>query len=111
VRRPGFAVAVVLASLLTPPAALRAAAQELRFAQRWEDMTPQERDEARRNYDHYRSLSPEQQRAVERNYDRWQQLPDQEKDRIRGNYQRYREMSPEQRHDFQRRYHEWKKGR
>jgi len=59
-----LAVAVVLASLLAPPTATRTRADEPRLAQRWEEMTPQERDEARRNYERYRSLSPEQQRAV-----------------------------------------------
>jgi hypothetical protein len=80
-------------------------------AQRWDEMSPRERGEAMRNYERYRRLPPERQRAVEENYERWQRLPPPEKDRIRGNYRRYRELSPEERRDFDRRYERWKGGR
>ena len=110
-RLRGLATAAVLVSMLAPAMAEVARGDGPRLVQSWDQMSPQERDEARRNYERYRNLPPNQQRAVERNYDRWQQLPPQEKDRLRGNYQRYREMSPEQRQDFQRRYHDWKQGK
>ena len=74
-------------------------------AQSWQEMSPQERGEAYRNYQRFQKLPPEQRRKVERNYDRWQQLPPQEKERLRSNYRQYREMKPgTSASDLQRRY-------
>jgi len=82
-----------------------------RLAQGWDDLSPAERGEALRNYQRFKGMPPERQRAVEQNYDRWRQLPPQEKDRLRGNYEQYRRMSPDERQDFQRRYRDWKHGK
>ena len=74
-----------------------------RYAQRWEEMSPQERGEAYRNYQRFQRMPPDQRRQVERNYDRWQQMPPQEKERMRSNYREYRKMPREERRQLDRR--------
>ena len=74
-----------------------------RLAQSWQELSPQERGEAFRNYQRFQKLPPDKRQQVERNYDRWQQLPPQEKERLRSNYRQYRELNPEERREFQRR--------
>ena len=60
------------------------------LAQSWQEMSPQERGEAYRNYQRFQKLPPEQRQKVERNYDRWQQLPPQKKSACAPNYRQYR---------------------
>lgn len=111
-----LSMAVLMASALA--FAGTAAARDLggcRFAQAqaqgWNDLSPEERGEALRNYQRFQQLRPDQREDVERNYDRWQQMPPQEKERIRGNYQRYRELSPDERRQFQHQFQRWKQNR
>lgn len=82
-----------------------------RVAQNWQEMSPQERGEAYRNYQRFQKMPPEQRQQIERNYDRWQQMPPQEKERLRSNYRQYREMNPEQRQDLERRSDDRRKHR
>ncbi|MEB2283918.1 MAG: hypothetical protein B6D46_08450 [Polyangiaceae bacterium UTPRO1] len=82
-----------------------------RLAQSWQEMSPQERDEAYRNYQRFQKMPPEQQRRIERNYDRWQQLPPQEKERLRSTYRRYRELPSQQRQDLDRRFEDRRRQR
>jgi hypothetical protein len=60
-----------------------------RLAQRWEELTPAQRQRALRNYQRYRSLPPEQRESVERRYERWKRLAPGEKERYR---ERYRDL-------------------
>jgi hypothetical protein len=73
-----------------------------RQAQNWQEMSPQERGEAYRNYQRFQKMPPEQREKVERNYDRWQQMPPQQKERMRSTYREYREMPPKERRELDR---------
>jgi len=110
-----FAIALTLLAAWIAAAVASAHAWEItdapRFVQRWDELSPRERGEARRNYDRYQRLPPDKRRAVDENYDRWRQLPPEEKQRIRGNYEQYRQMSPDEKRDFQQRFDHWKGGR
>lgn len=83
-------IAILIASTTVPPllGSANAGGFPLRLAQRWDELSPEQKSRAMENYQRHKRLSPEKQRDVEQHYRRWQNLPSTEKDRIR---QRYRE--------------------
>jgi hypothetical protein len=81
------------------------------LAQTWDQLTPDQRERARRNFEAYRRLPPDRQRDVDRRFDQWQHMGSGEKARVRRNYDSYRQMSPDQRRDFGRRYQLYKRER
>lgn len=93
---PGLAgAALTLAALLFAPARadLRDHSQSsdvLQVAQEWNDLSPEDRERALRNYERYQSLSPEKREDVEKRYEKWKRLPSAERDRYRRRYEDYR---------------------
>lgn len=53
-----------------------------------ERLTPQEREQARRNYLRFKNLPPEERERIRKNFREWQRLSPQEKQRLRERYQR-----------------------
>ena len=53
------------------------------FAQRWDELTTEQKSRAMENYQRYKSLPPEKQRNLEERYERWKNLPAADKDRYR----------------------------
>jgi hypothetical protein len=75
--------------------AARPAAADLRgldlLAQvRWNELSPDQKDRALKNYRKYKSLSPEQRGRVDDGYKRWKGMSDDDKRRIRDRYERKR---------------------
>ena len=99
-------VALLVAGILVGPAS----ADPPRFAQRWEDLSPQDRDRAMRNYQRYKKLPEDQRRQLDQSYERWRGMNPGDRDRVRRNYQSYRQLDRQQREDFGRRYKQWRGG-
>ncbi len=104
-------LAVVAAGLLlaTPGEARRI--QDPRLARSWEELSPEERQRALRNFQRYRSLPESSRKRMDRSYESWQQLDKRERERVQRNYERYRKMSPEERRNFEHKYRRWKGGK
>jgi hypothetical protein len=99
-------VALLVAGMLVGPAR----ADPPRFAQRWEDLSPQDRDRAMRNYQRYKKLPEDQRRQLDQSYERWRGMNPGDRDRVRRNYQSYRQLDRKQREDFGQRYKQWQGG-
>ncbi len=84
--------------------ALAAEGFSVRSIDSWEELSPSDRDKARRKYEIFKRMPPERQREVERNYQRWKEMRPAEQDRIRRNYNLYRELTPQQRRAVGDRY-------
>jgi hypothetical protein len=56
-------------------------------AQRWEELSPDDRERAMENYRRYKELPREKQEDVDRRYERWKSLPNTDRERIRRKYQ------------------------
>ena len=57
---------------------------------RWNELSPDQKDRALKNYRKYKSLSPEQRGRVDDGYKRWKGMSDDDKRRIRDRYERKR---------------------
>ena len=53
-----------------------------------ERLTPQEREQARRNYLRFKNLPPQERERIRKNFREWQRLSPEEKQRLRERYQR-----------------------
>lgn len=60
------------------------------LAERWDDLSEEQRERAMRNYRRHQELSPEKRQDVERRYEKWKKLPDAERNRFRERYKEYR---------------------
>ncbi len=80
----------------------------LRLSQKWEKLSPTERQRALRNFQRFQQLSPKQKKTLEQRYNRWRSLPSEERKRIRKNYERYQQLDPYEKEDFEERYRKWK---
>lgn len=102
---------LAVAALLSVLGAPASGADGWRFANDWQQYSPEERYEALRNYERHREKSQENQRKVERQYQRWKKMPEGERERIRRNYERYKNMPPEERDRLKRRNRDSKRER
>jgi Protein of unknown function (DUF3106) len=66
---------------------------------------------ARDGGDNWGRLSPQERENVRRNYQRWQNLPPQDKEHLREEWDRFKNLPPDQRDDLRRRYDELRKQR
>lgn len=78
------------------------------LSQRWENLSPRERERALKNFQRFQQLSPKQQRTLEQQYHRWRSLPPEERQRIRKNYERYQRLDPYEKEEFEELYRKWK---
>jgi hypothetical protein len=97
------------ASLVVVAVAGAAVAGPARYAQSWDDLSPEQRSRALENYQRYKKLPKNQQRQLDRSYERWQGMDPNQRDRVRRNYESYRELDRQQRKDFGRRYQQWRR--
>jgi hypothetical protein len=82
----------------------------MRFAQNWDDLSPDQRNRALENYQRYKKLPEEKRRSLDRSYDRWRGMDPRNQERVRRNYESYRQLDKQQRKDFGKRYEQWRKG-
>jgi hypothetical protein len=112
VRASRTLLAVLVAVLLwAAPAAARPARGDPRLARNWEELKPDERERALRNFQRYRSLPESSRQRMDRSYESWRKLDKRERDRVQRNYERYQKMTPDERRNFESRYRRWKGGK
>ena len=63
---------------------------ELAGGVRWDELPPERKDRALKNYRAYKNLSPEDRGRVDDGYRRWKDMSDDDKARIRDRYERKR---------------------
>ena len=78
----GAVFALLLGFAIAAPGA-HADALFWRFAQRWEDLTPEQRTKAVANYKRHQKRSDKERKNVEKRYERWKSLPANDKDLLR----------------------------
>ena len=102
----------VLALLLVAGVASVGAAQPrgMRFAQNWDDLSPDQRNRALENYQRYKKLPKERRRSLDESYERWRGMDPNSRERVRKNYESYRQLDKQQRKDFGKRYQQWRQG-
>lgn len=67
-----------------------AAADHIRIAQTWDDLSDDDKQRAIRNYRRYMELPPEKRKSIDERYEKWKRLPSSERERVRKKYQDYR---------------------
>jgi len=106
-----IAPAIIATSLAVPRSHLAASpGPVLELAQRWEDLSPDQRSRALQNYQRFQKLPERDRERMEQRYQHWQGLDPGEQARIRRNYDRYQQMSPDEKRSFVERYQRWKGG-
>ncbi len=83
--------------------------QELRNRhERWKTLSPEEREKLQEKLDTWRRLPPEERGAIRKNYERWQQLPPERQQRLRQRWDRWQSFSPEKKQTLRRRYERYR---
>jgi hypothetical protein len=100
------AVALVAAFGLVSVGAAQAGS--MRFAQNWDDLSPDQRNRALENYQRYKKLPPDRRRSLDKSYERWRGMDPNSRERVRRNYESYRQLDKQQRKDFGKRYQQWR---
>lgn len=65
---------------------LLAVGQSSAWALDWQHLTPKEKDNIQRNYQHWEKLAPQDKEHLREQWDRWQRMPQDERDRLRQRY-------------------------
>ena len=79
--------------------------QELRERyQRWQNLPPDEKEELQRKFEAWRRLPPEEKATAQKNFERWQKLSPEQRARLRERWQHWRELPPERREELKRRF-------
>ncbi|MFN8627738.1 MAG: DUF3106 domain-containing protein [Candidatus Binatia bacterium] len=89
-------------------AVARPAGARMTIAERWRDLSPQQRYRTLQNYWQHQHLPADRQREIERRYERWRGMSPEERSRIQQNYQRFQQLPPQEREQFQRKYEHWR---
>ena len=63
--------------------------------ERWQRMSPEEKQELRERYQRWKSLPPEQKADLQKRFENWQHLSPDEKATVRKNYERWQRLSTE----------------
>jgi hypothetical protein len=79
-----------------------------KLEQRWQRMTPEEKQEMRERFQRWQNLPPEQKEEIKRKLDTWRKLPPEQKEQIRRNFERWRQLPPEQRERLRERWQQWR---
>ena len=87
---PCFVVCAAMSLGVARPAAADLFGLDLAAQVRWNELSPDQKDRALKNYRKYKSLSPEQRGRVDDGYKRWKGMSDDDKRRIRDRYERKR---------------------
>jgi hypothetical protein len=77
----------------------------------WQDLSPDERARAWRNYQRFEALPPQRRQYLEDRYQRFRAMPPNEQERLRRNYNAYRGFPPDKQRQFQQNYRRWKQGK
>ena len=91
----------------TPPGDAPAATEQGAL-ERWQKLTPEEKQELRDRYQRWKALPPEEKADLQKRYDNWRRLSPDEKATVRKNYERWQRLSPDQRQQLQQRWQQWR---
>jgi hypothetical protein len=73
-----------------------AASRGIVLSQRWEELSPRQRQRALKNFQRFQQLSPKRQRSLEQRYQHWRSLPPEEQ-----------QLDPYEKEEFEEHYREW----
>jgi hypothetical protein len=62
--------------------------------ERWQKLTPEEKQELRERFQRWKSLSPEDKADLQKRYNNWRRLSPDEKATVRKNYERWQHLPP-----------------
>jgi hypothetical protein len=66
-------------------------------AQRWQDLTPQERERAGNRFERWQTLEPERKQEIRQRYERFQQLPAGQQDQLRRRFEWFKNLPEDER--------------
>ena len=72
--------------------------------ERWQRMTPEEKQELRERFERWKNLPPAEKEKLQKNFDNWRSLPPEEKATARRNFERWQKLTPDQRQRLQERW-------
>jgi Protein of unknown function (DUF3106) len=75
-------VSILFSALLLSPLAGWAANGD-----NWRNLSPQEKDKVRRNYQRWQNLPPQDKEHLREEWDRWQRLPQDRRERLKQRYE------------------------
>src|SRR4029434_885576 len=98
---PRLVLSALLASRIAPwsqptPQGDQPARTEQEALERWQKLTPEEKQELRERYQRWKSLSPADKADPQTRSDHWLRLSPEEKATVRKNYERWQHLPPDQ---------------
>jgi hypothetical protein len=79
---------------------------EVSEGNRWQKLSPAQRNELQQRYRQFKELSPVEQQKLRKRYERFQELSPEKKQRMLERHQRLQQLTPEQREELKR---EWQR--
>ncbi len=64
---------------------------------RWQQLTPEQKQFLRQAYQNWQKMSPEQKQEIKNRLKRFKELPLEDQNRIRENFKRFQQLSPGER--------------
>src|ERR671910_1007011 len=61
-------------------------------ANRWQKMTPEQKQQLRDRFDRWKSLPPEEKAEMQKKFDRWREMSPDDKARARRNFERWQKL-------------------
>jgi hypothetical protein len=62
------------------------------LAESWDDLSPNQRERALKNYQRYMELPPKKRHDIDQHYEKWKKLAPSDQDRFRKKHDEYRGM-------------------
>ena len=83
------------------PRAEQLAQSDQERLERWQRMTPEQKQELRERFERWKNMSPAEKSELQKKFDDWRRLSPEEKATARQNFERWQKLSPEQRQRLQ----------
>ena len=91
------------------PAGLRLVQADRDAMDRWQRMTPQEREELRERYRRWQNLSPAEKQRLRKKFEAWHRLSPEERAAARRNFERWQKFTPAERERLRERWERWRR--
>ena len=79
----------------------RLAQNDKQTLERWQRMTPEEKQEVRERFQRWKNMPPAEKEELQKKFENWRRMPPEEKATAQRNFERWQKLTPEQRERLQ----------
>ncbi len=95
---------VVVADDSAPGATVAVEKDYSALKERWQKMSPEQRDQLRHRFNNFKQLPPERQERIRNRLKQFQKLPPEDQERLRHRWQRWQKMPPHEKQRMRKRF-------